>query len=229
MSIAAEQVRILLVDDHSLFRQSLRFMLQHQEQFAVVGEAGDGIEALAKAHELMPDIVLMDIRMPRCSGLLALERLRKDLPAINVVMLTVSEDDEDLFAAVKAGAKGYLLKTIGVDELVRALQCVSRGGAVVSPVMAARLLAEFASLAADSAEDSDADAPQLTSREKDILELVAQGLANKEIAVSLCIAESTVKAHLRNIMEKLHLHNRAQAAAFAARQLLTRKRSHKRL
>lgn len=204
-------------------------MLERYENFVVVGEASDGLEALASARELMPDIILMDIRMPNCSGLAALKQLRASLPGISVVMLTVSEDDEDLFSAVKMGARGYLLKTIDAGELVKAIEQVSRGGAVVSPLMARKLLAEFAAMGINNNDDFDAGLLQLTAREKEILELIGQGLENKEIARLLYLAESTVKSHIRNIMEKLHIRNRAQAAAYAARSQLAAKRKTKRL
>lgn len=217
-------VRLLLVDDHALFRLGIRTLIDRMAGYTVVGEATDGIEAVAKAHELMPDIVLMDIRMPRCSGLAALEQMQRELPFIKVVMLTISEDNDDLFAAIKAGARGYVLKSSSGDELVFALDSIASGGAVVSPTMAVRLLSEFASIARMTGDLLPENSPELTPREKEILELVGQGLENKEIADSLYVAESTVKNHLANIMAKLHIRNRAQAAAYAVRSQMAAKK-----
>lgn len=212
-----EPIRILLVDDHDLFRESLKYMLQRHRNLEVVGEAANGLQALELARQLMPDLILMDVRMPVCGGLDALRQLQTELPGINVVMLTVSEDDVDLFAAVKGGAKGYLLKTTKAAELIAALAYVARGGAVIYPSMALRLLSEFATIKVIRENHPDMVGPGLTPREKQILDLVARGLENKEIASTLVISESTVKSHLRNVMEKLHLHNRAHAAAYAVR------------
>lgn len=216
-SEASEQIRVLLVDDLVLFRQSLRHLLECQKHVVVVGEAGDGLEAVQKAHDLMPDIVLLDVRMPKRSGLAALNQIQRDLPAVKVIMLTVSEEGDDLFEAVKAGARGYLLKTASSDDLLRAVEDVYRGGAVVSPQMAVKLLAEFATNGAGQMSGSNVDAPGLTSREEEVLDLIRQGLSNKEIAAALCIAPGTVKTHIRNVMEKLHIRNRTQAAVYAAR------------
>lgn len=221
LDLTNDVVRILLVDDQHLFRQSLKFMLDRQPHFAVVGEASNGLVAVQKARDLLPDVILLDISMPGGDGLTALKAIRRELPAINVVMLTVSEEDADLFAAIKAGARGYLLKSSDADELLRAVEHVSRGGAVVSPLMAVRLLAEYSEIEVDPDNDLVPSVPTLTPRERETLELLAKGLTNREIAVSLCVTENTVKTHLRNVMDKLQIHNRAQATAYAVRSQLT--------
>jgi two-component system NarL family response regulator len=209
---------VLIADDHTLFRQGLSSLLQQQKGLQVVGEAVDGWEALAKARELQPHLVLLDVAMPRCNGLEATRLIKRELPDVNVIILTVSEKDEDLFAAVKAGAKGYLLKNAEFEELVRAIEAVAGGAAVVSPSMAVKLLNEFAAVAAKDSLRTRAEGTALTERETEVLQLLAKGATNKEIANTLVIAENTVKTHLRNILDKLHLHNRIQAAAYAVRE-----------
>ncbi|MBI4759450.1 MAG: response regulator transcription factor [Chloroflexi bacterium] len=216
--MAVNAIRVLIADDHTLFRQGLSSLLQQQKGLQVVGEAVDGWEALAKARELQPHLVLMDVAMPRCNGLEATRLIKRDLPDVNIIMLTVSEKDEDLFAAIKAGAKGYLLKNAEFEELVRAIEAVAGGAAVVSPSMAVKLLNEFAAVAAKDSPRIRAEGPALTERETEVLQLLAKGATNKEIANTLVIAENTVKTHLRNILDKLHLHNRIQAAAYAIRE-----------
>lgn len=211
-------IRVLIADDHTLFRQGLSSLLQQQKGLQVVGEAVDGWEALAKARELQPHLVLLDVAMPRCNGLEATRLIKRELPDVNVIILTVSEKDEDLFAAVKAGAKGYLLKNAEFEELVRAIEAVAGGAAVVSPSMAVKLLNEFAAVAAKDSLRTRAEGTALTERETEVLQLLAKGATNKEIANTLVIAENTVKTHLRNILDKLHLHNRIQAAAYAVRE-----------
>ncbi len=211
-------IRVLIADDHTLFRQGLSSLLQQQKGLQVVGEAVDGWEALAKARELQPHLVLMDVAMPRCNGLEATRLIKRDLPDVNIIMLTVSEKDEDLFAAIKAGAKGYLLKNAEFEELVRAIEAVAGGAAVVSPSMAVKLLNEFAAVTAKGSLRIRAEGTALTERETEVLQLLAKGATNKEIANTLVIAENTVKTHLRNILDKLHLHNRIQAAAYAIRE-----------
>ena len=212
-------VKVLVVDDHTLFRRGIAAVLANQESLKVVGEATDGLEAIEKAKEIVPDVILMDLNMPRCSGLEAIQALQAEMPQINILVLTVSEMETDLFAAVKFGATGYLLKKAEPEELVHAIISIAEGGVIVSPLMATKLLTEFKDLAdgveRKPAEEANAD---LSPREGEVLQLVAQGATNKEIAESLFISENTVKTHLRNIMEKLHLANRSQAAAYAVKR-----------
>ncbi|TAK30396.1 MAG: response regulator transcription factor [Chloroflexota bacterium] len=222
-----DAIRVLLVDDHDLFREGVKAMLQRHKHIDVVGEARNGFGALEQARKLMPDVVLLDVRMPGCNGLTVLGKMQKELPAVKVVMLTISEDDEDLFAAVRAGARGYVLKTIEPEGLVKAIEQVSRGEAVISPAVAVKLLNEFAALGSSYLGELDGDTPELTNREKEVLELVAQGLGNKEIAKALTIAERTVKSHLHNVVQKLQLHNRAEAAAYIVRSKMAHARARK--
>lgn len=212
-----EPIRVLLVDDHILFRKGISKLLAAQADIEVVGEAGDGQEALEKARELMPDLVLMDIAMPGMSGRQATRIVKEEMPYVKIVMLTVSERDSDLFEAIRSGADGYLLKDLEPEELYRLCRGVFRGEAPLSPLMAAKILREFSSLA-DVREETVGPAGRLTPREIEVLELIVKGRTNREIAHALCVAESTVKNHVRNILAKLHLKNRAQAAAYAVRE-----------
>jgi DNA-binding NarL/FixJ family response regulator len=187
----------------------------------VVGEASDGREALERARELMPDLILMDIHMPDWDGLKATRLIKEEMSYVKIVMLTVSDDDEDLFEAIKSGAQGYLLKDIEPEELFELLRGVYRGEAPISGLTAARILDEFTRLAQkESWVPSSGES--LTMREKEVLQRVAKGSTNKEIAAQLFISENTVKNHLRNILAKLHLQNRVQAAAYALREGLRR-------
>lgn len=204
-------IKVLITDDHTLFRQGLRRVLADYDDVTVVGEAADGEEALALAAELFPDVVLMDVSMPGIGGVEAARRLRQAHPAIQIIMLTVSDKDQDLFASIKAGAHGYLLKNVQTAELIEAIRRVCAGEAIVAPAMAVRLLDEFGSLTKKAVSAPDA----LTDRETQVLRLVAQGLGNKQIAAELSLSEHTVKSHLRHILDKLHLRSRAQAAAYA--------------
>jgi DNA-binding NarL/FixJ family response regulator len=206
-----EKIRVLLADDHALFRRGLASLLMPQDDLEVVGEASTGDEAIERARELMPDVILMDVRMPGMNGLEATRRLSEEMPYVKIVILTVSEDEEDLFAALKGGAQGYLLKNIDPDDLIACIHQVQRGEAPLAPAMATKILREFSAAA-------PRPGPSLTHREREVLELVARGDANKEIARHLQISENTVKNHLRNILEKLHLQNRVQAVMYALRE-----------
>lgn len=211
-----DRIKVLVVDDHPIFRRGIADVVANQEELYMVGEAADGIEAIEKAKELAPDVVLMDLFMPRCNGLEATLALQTEAPQSNIVVLTISEKEADLFDAIKAGAKGYLLKSTEPEELVQAIIHVAKGGVIVSPSMATKLLSEFKTTLRKELEPKEAT--DLSQRELEVLQLLAQGASNKEIANSLLISENTVKTHLRNILEKLHLVNRSQAAAYAVKK-----------
>jgi DNA-binding NarL/FixJ family response regulator len=210
-------LRILLVDDHVLFRKGVAALLASRQDMQVVGEAGDGLEAIAVARDTLPDVILMDIGMPKRDGLEATRRIKWEMPHTKIVMLTVSDDDHHLFEAIKSGAQGYLLKNLEPYQLYDMLESVSRGEAPLSGAIAAKILEEFTRPGQRAAQEPEIR-DELTSREIDILQLVAEGKTNKEIAATLIISENTVKIHLRNILEKLHLQNRIQAAVYAVRQ-----------
>jgi DNA-binding NarL/FixJ family response regulator len=210
-------MRILLVDDHVLFRKGVAALLDSRQNIQVVGEAGDGIEAIQAARDTLPDVILMDIEMPRCDGLEATRSIKREMPHVKIVILTVSDDDHNLFEAIKIGAQGYLLKDLEPYQLYDLLDSISRGEAPLSGVVAARILKEFIRSDQAPAEATEV-IDELTPREIDILELVVEGKTNKEIAQERSISENTVKIHLRNILEKLHLQNRIQAAVYAVRQ-----------
>ncbi|MBI2863422.1 MAG: response regulator transcription factor [Chloroflexi bacterium] len=212
-----EPLRILLVDDSALFRKGLVSLLSSRGSMQVIGEAGDGLEAIEKVRDLLPDLILMDINMPRCNGIEATKRIKEELPYATVIMLTVSDDDQNLFDAIKNGARGYLLKNMEPDDLFGLLEGVSRGEAPISRTMATRILNEFAVRARKPAP-AISPGNSLTPREMEVLRLVTTGMSNKEIAASLVITENTVKNHMRNILEKLHLQNRVQIAAHALKE-----------
>jgi DNA-binding NarL/FixJ family response regulator len=210
----AESLRILLVDDHVLFRKGLVTLLETQDNLQVIGEADNGLEGIAMARELLPDIILMDVNMPECDGIEATKRIKEEMPHIHIVMLTVSEEDEDLFRAIKNGAKGYLLKNLEPQVLFDRLTGIYEGESPISGVMATKILDEFKQPQQNAlSETKPVDA--LTAREIDVLEQVVLGKTNKDIAATLNITENTVKIHLRNILEKLHVQNRIQAAVHA--------------
>jgi len=208
-------LRVLIVDDHSLFRKGVRAALEGKAGIEVIGEAADGKAAIVKALDGMPDIILMDINMPNCNGLEATREIKHLIPHVRIVMLTVSETDSDLFEAIKCGADGYLLKDVSEKELPKLLQRAAGGEALLQGLMATRILDEFR-------KQGDRQRPelplllQLSDREQEVLKLVANGSSNREIASQLFISENTVKHHLSNILEKLHLQNRIQLAVFAA-------------
>ena len=214
-----DTVKVLVVDDHPLFRRGITTALANQENLEIVGEATDGLEAIEKAEEVVPDVILMDLNMPHCSGLEATQVLQTKMPQVNILVLTVSENEADLFAAVKFGATGYILKNTEPEELIQAIFHIAQGGVIISPIMATKLLTEFKDLEAGAERKPAQEAESnLSPREDEVLRLVAQGATNKEIADSLFISENTVKTHLRNIMDKLHLANRSQAAAYAVKK-----------
>ncbi len=214
-----DTIKVLVVDDHALFRRGIAAVLANQEGLEVVGEASDGLEAIEKAKQITPDVILMDLNMPHCSGLEATQALQTEMPQVNILVLTISEMESDLFAAIKFGARGYILKNTEPDELIHAIFHIAQGGVIVSPLMATKLLTEFKDLRAGVERKPSQEAEDaLSPREGEVLQLVAQGATNKEIGDSLFISENTVKTHLRNIMEKLHLANRSQAAAYAVKR-----------
>ncbi len=212
-------MRVLLVDDHALVRNGIASLLKAND-IDVVGEASDGLEALEKTRQLKPDVILMDIKMPNCNGLEATRLIKAEMPEIKIIILTASDDDEALFEAIKSGAEGYLLKNIKAEEFLGYLSGVVKGEAAIPPLVATKIIAEFARQSTKGAKTSDSES-ELTAREIDVLRLVTAGALNKEIAVTLSISDNTVKYHLRNIMEKLHLRNRAQVAAYAVSRGLT--------
>jgi two-component system NarL family response regulator len=213
-------LRVLIVDDHGLFRRGLRLVLEHEPDIEVIGEAADGEEAVAMAPELMPDVVLMDVRMPRMNGIEATGKLKEAMPRVCVLMLTISEDETDLFEAIKAGASGYLLKEIPTEDVADAVRAVASGQSRISPTMASKLITEIAAISRRSEGAEHFPAARLTDREMQVLRLVAKGLPNREIARELYISENTVKNHIRNILEKLHLHSRMEAVVYAVREKL---------
>lgn len=217
-----EPIRTLIVDDHALFRRGLEIVLASEEDIAVVGEAGDGAEAVEKAAEFLPDVVLMDIRMPRSSGIDACRAVKEMAPSAKIIMLTMSDEEEDLFEAIRAGASGYLLKDIQLEEVADAVRAVHGGQSLISPPMAGKLLSEFAALARGDEDTArrQVPAPKLTDREMQVLKLVARGMNNRDIAKELFISDNTVKNHVRNILEKLQIHSRMEAVMVAVREKL---------
>ena len=212
-------MRVLLADDHALFRDGVRSLLQARG-IEVVGEAGDGEEAVEAALRLRPDVILMDITMPRMDGLEATRLIKARAPEITIVMLTVSDEDRMLFEAIKSGAQGYLLKNLQAAEFFDLLQGVDRGEAAITRSVAGRILEEFGAHPRGSASDPR---DELTEREREVLEAVSGGASNREVANALHISENTVKYHMKHILDKLHLRTRAEVVAYAARR---ERRSH---
>ena len=211
--------RVVIADDHAQYRRGMQIVVELEGTARVVGEASNGDEALAVCTRLRPDIVLMDVRMPGVGGIEACRRIRWAVPETRIIMLTMSDEEDDLFEAIKAGASGYLLKDVPGEEVLAAIGRVGEGQAIIPASMAATLLTEFARLSHDP-EPLQRSLPPLTDREGGVLRLVARGQANREIAEALVISENTVKNHVRNILEKLHLHSRVEAAVYAHQQHL---------
>ncbi len=210
--MSGHPVRVLLVDDQSLFREALATLLGTRTEVQVVGEAGDGVQALRVCEVLRPDVVLMDLHMPVLDGIAATRRLRVEQPEVRVLALTTFDDDEDVFEALRAGALGYLLKDVSSDRLVEALLAAARGESVLQPSVAAKVVARLAQLDAASRSRPQPLVVPLSDRELDVLRLLADGRSNREIAGELFLAEGTVKNHVTNVLAKLGARDRTQAA-----------------
>lgn len=217
----AAQIRVFLCDDHTLFRQGLRKLLEFEKDIKVVGEAGDGSQMLEALASASPDVVLLDINMPKMDGVSATAKIKKEHPGIQVIILTVFEDEPHIFHAIKAGAMGYLLKDVSIREVTEAIRRVSEGEALLQPVIASKVLKEFVTLDKRKPRDGHKDYSDLTPREGDILHLIALGHSNKDIAQKIGITEKTVKNHVSNILTALHVKNRTQAALSALGQYPT--------
>jgi DNA-binding NarL/FixJ family response regulator len=213
-----ESLRVVICDDHALFRRGLEMVLENEPDIEVVGEATDGIQAVEKAQELMPDVILMDVRMPKRSGIEATQQIKELLPHVKILVLTISDEEGDLYDSIKAGAAGYLLKEISTDEVADAIRSVWAGHSRISPAMASKLLTEFQAMTKRADDRQQIAPPRLTDRELEVLRLVAKGLNNRDIAKNLYISENTVKNHIRNILEKLQLHSRMEAVIYAVRE-----------
>lgn len=211
-------IRVLLVDDHLLFREGLRKILKSQPDFDVVGEASDGVEAIIKASELLPDLILMDVTMPVSDGLEATQHIKKELPEVTIVMLTVNDDDEKVFEAIRNGAQGYLLKSISSHEMLASLRGAVRGEAAITRALGGRMLKEFRRVSQRGVDGRAEKLVSLTMREQEVLKLVTEGKTNKEISKSLIVSIHTVKSHMRKILAKLHLEKRQEAALYAKQQ-----------
>lgn len=212
------KIRVLLVDDHQLFREGLANIIKPQPDFEIVGEASDGLEALIKATQLSPDLILMDVTMPVCDGLEATQRIKKDNPDITIIMLTVSDDNDKVFESIRNGAQGYLLKSINSQEMLASMRGAVRGEAAITRTLGGRMLTEFRRVSKKAVDIPDKNSVSLTMREQEVLVLVAEGKSNKEIATSLNVSIHTVKSHMRKILSKLHLEKRQEAVFYAKRE-----------
>jgi len=215
-----DTIRVFLCDDHTLFRQGVRKLLELESDIKVVQEAANGKELLDNLKKAAPDVILMDISMPQMDGVTAAYKVKKLLPAAKIIILTVHEDEPHIFEAIKAGAMGYLLKDVSFDELAEAIRSVYRGEALIQPVIATKVLKEFAMLDKKKVKEGDRFYNGLTEREKEILRLIVLGGTNKDIAKKLDISEKTVKNHISNIFQTLHVTNRTQAAIYALEKKL---------
>jgi NarL family two-component system response regulator LiaR len=221
-----ESINVLIVDDHTLFRTGVRKMLEAETDLCVVGEGATGREALEQARELMPDVILMDIKMPDPSGdttqsldgIKATRILHREMPHVGIVLCTMFEDDEFICAGLQAGAKGYILKDADPDSMLRAIRAVAHGESLLGPTVAEKLMRQFAALPGKKKPLFD----ELTPRELEVLQLIAEGQCNKDIAEKLVISEKTVKNHINNIFSKLHINDRSQAMLYAIRKGLVK-------
>lgn len=205
-------VKLLVVDDHTLVRQGIVKLLEGLDSIEVAGEASDGFEAIAKAQELNVDAVLMDLYMPCLDGVATTRIMKRELPNVQVILLTVSNEEDDLFEAIQAGARGYILKTVDRAALIRQLKQVLSGGVAMTEDLTSRLVTGLARRGSGMASPSRTEREELTAREKDVLAEIAKGASNKDIASALTISENTVRAHVRTLMQKLHMENRTQLA-----------------
>ena len=205
-----DQIKLMIVDDHTVVRDGLTSMLERQDDFQVIGQASNGLEAVERVSALQPDVILMDLRMPELDGVEAMRRISSERPGTRFIVLTTYDSDEYIFDAIEAGAKGYLLKDTSRDDLFEAVRAVHRGESGIEPGVAARVLDRFAQLSREEAQ-----APLLSEREVEVLQLMAKGSANKEIAASLSITDSTVKTHVANIFQKLDVSGRTEAVTQA--------------
>jgi two-component system nitrate/nitrite response regulator NarL len=209
----SEKIRVLLVDDHTLFRSGVKSLLQRTEDFEVVGEAGDGLEGIKRVRSLKPDVALIDLHMPGVSGLEAVKVIVEEMPEVKVLMLTVSEDAQDLIDALRSGASGYLLKNIETDALLAGIRGAANGESIVSPQMTSKLIQGVRDQ--PRADPVGVERSRFSPRERDIMSSLALGESNKEIARKLDLAESTVKIHVQNIFKKLNMSSRVQVALYA--------------
>ncbi len=213
-----EQIKVLIVDDHALFRTGIHKILESQEDINVVGEAGTGRKALAQARALMPDVVLMDIKMPEMDGIEATRLLLGEMPHVGVLFCTMHEDDAFVYAGLQAGGRGYILKESDPKTMLRAIRAVANGESLLSPTIAQKVLQQFAALPGEGPPGLDTLCDGLTEREIEVLTLIGEGRSNKEIARQLTISEKTVKNHISNIFSKLHVCDRTQAVLYAIRK-----------
>ena len=213
-------IRVLIIDDHTLFRSGIKLLLERQAGFAVVGEAGSALDGVKRAKKLKPDVILLDLHMPDIGGLQVIALLREEMPTAQIIMLTVSEDAEDLLEALRAGARGYLLKNRETDFLLDAIRRAAKAESVMSPLMANKL-ADAIRQPEKASNASDSSLEKLSPREREVITMLARGASNKEIARSLDLVESTVKIHVQGILRKLNLSSRVQAAVFAVEHGLT--------
>jgi two-component system NarL family response regulator len=212
------KVNILIVDDHTLFRTGVRKMLEAEEDMHVVGEAATGVEALEQARTLMPDVILMDIKMPDLDGVQAARTLHREMPHVGIIFVTMFEDDEFIFQGLQAGGRGYILKDADPDTMLRAIRAVAHGESLLGATVAQKVMRQFSALPGKQAPLVD----DLTPRELEVLKLIAEGRSNSEIAEELVISEKTVKNHINNIFSKLHVYDRSQAMLYAIRKGLVK-------